>query len=190
MFAVKRIFRHWLPIAALATVACLLVFLAAQQVLRMNANDPQIQMVEDAAVVLAQGAKPESVLPAATVDVGNSLAPFMIVYDAAGNALASSGQLHGKTPALPDGVFAYTHQKGEDRVTWQPEANVRIAAVVTAFSGTQSGFVLAGRSLRESESRADQIESIAGLAWLASLVVTLAAVALSEVLLAEGKRSF
>jgi len=190
MFAVKRIFRHWLPIAALATVACLLVFLAAQQVLRMDANDPQIQMAEDSAVVLAQGAKAESVLPAATVDVGNSLAPFMIVYDSAGNPLASSGLLHGKTPALPAGVLEYTRQKGEDRVTWQPEDGVRIAAVLTSFSGTQSGFVLAGRSLREVENRADQIESIAGLAWLASLVVTLAAVALSEMLLAEGKRNF
>jgi len=190
MFAVKRIFRHWLPIAALATVASLLVYLAVQQVLRMGANDPQIQMVEDAAVVLAQGARPESVIPAATVDAGASLAPFMIVYDAAGNPLASSGRLHGETPALPAGVIEYTRQNGEDRVTWQPEAGVRIAAVVTGFNGTQSGFVLAGRSLREIEDRESQAESIAGLAWLASLVVTLAAVALSELLLAEGKRSF
>jgi len=190
MSAVKRIFRHWLPIAALATVACLTVFLAVQQELRMNANDPQIQMVEDAAVALGGGAKPASVLPAGSVDAGASLAPFMIVYDSGGNLLAASGQLHGHTPSLPAGVLDYVRKQGEDRVTWQPANGVRIAAVVTAFSGSQSGFVLAGRSLREVETREDQVESITGLAWLGSLVVTLGVTVVSELLMAEGKRSF
>jgi hypothetical protein len=49
------ILRHWLPLAALTTALCGLVYLAVQQALRQAANDPQIQMAEDAAYILSQG---------------------------------------------------------------------------------------------------------------------------------------
>jgi hypothetical protein len=73
----------------------------------------------------------------------------MIVYDDQGEAVASSGALHGQIPSLPAGVLDYVRENSEDRVTWQPEAGVRIAAVIVRFEGVESGFVLAGRSLRE-----------------------------------------
>jgi hypothetical protein len=102
---VRRIVRHWLPVATAATAVCGLVYLAVQQELWQSANHPQIQMSEDAPNALASGDAAEAVLPNPVVDVERSLAPFMIVFDEAGEALASSELLHGQVPSLPLGVL-------------------------------------------------------------------------------------
>jgi hypothetical protein len=157
MSKLKNILKYWLPLAATTTLLCGLVYLAVQQSLRWGANDPQIQMAEEAAAALSAGGTPESMLPATQVEISTSLASFMVVYNDKGEPLASSGLLHGTIPLLPAGVFDYTRQNIEDRVSWQPENGVRIAAVVVAYDGAQPGFVLAGRSLREVEKRESQI---------------------------------
>jgi hypothetical protein len=184
---IKPILNHWMPLASVATLLCALVYLAAQQSLRWGANDPQIQMAEDAAAALASGAAPASVLPVNQVEISASLAPFMVIYTDAGQPLASSGLLHGAAPALPSGVFDYTRQNGEDRISWQPESGVRMAAVVVAYGGAQPGFVLAARSLREVERRESQVEQITLIAWLGTLAVSLAVVVVCEMLFRDRK---
>ena len=185
----KNILRHWLPPAAVTTLLCGLVYLAVQQSLRWGANDPQIQMAEDAAAALAAGGTPVSVLPAGQVEISSSLAPFMVIYNDTGQPLASSGLLHGAAPLLPPGVLDYTRQNNEDRISWQPETRVRVAAVVVAYGGAQPGFVLAGRSLREVEKRESQIEQITGIAWLVTLAVSLVLVAGCELIFADKKQT-
>jgi hypothetical protein len=189
MSKAKNILRHWLPLAAVTTLLCGLVYLAIQQSLRWGANDPQIQMAEDAAAALAAGGTSESVLPAGRVEISNSLAPFMVLYSDTGQPLASSGLLHGAAPLLPPSIFDYTRQNSEDRVSWQPEAGVRVAAVVVAYGGAQPGFVLAGRSLREVEKRESQAEQITGIVWLVTLVVSLVLVAGCELIFADKKQA-
>jgi hypothetical protein len=179
MDKLKDVLKHWLPIGAVATILCGLVYVAVQQELRISANDPQIQMAEDAAAQLAAGASPSSVVPATRVDLGKSLAPFLIVFDGGGNPVASSAILQGQTPQLPSGVLDYVRGNGEDRITWQPAPGIRMASVVVRFQGAKSGFVLAARSLREVERREDEAELEAGLAWLASLAASLALVVLA-----------
>jgi hypothetical protein len=190
MSRIKNILRHWLPLAAVTTLLCGLVYLVVQQSLRWGANDPQIQMAEDGAADLAAGGTPESLLPVAQVEISNSLAPFMVIYKDTGEPLASSGLLHGTIPLLPSGVFDYTRQKGEDRVSWQPEPGVRIAAVVVAYNGTQPGFVLAGRSLREVEKRESQVEQITGIAWVVTLAGSLVVVAGCKLILGQKNPVF
>jgi hypothetical protein len=187
MQKVIRILRSWLPLACVITAMCGLVYISEQQSLRQNANDPQIQIAEDAADALARGATVESVMPANKIDVAKSLAPFVIVYDAAGKPIASSGLLRDQIPALPSGVFDYVRQHGEDRLTWQPDNGVRIAAVVIDYKGAKPGFVLAGRSLREVEKRVDLMGMYAVAAWIATLGATLGLIGLGEVFLTEKK---
>lgn len=185
---VKNILRYWLPLAAVTTLLCGLIYLVVQQSLRQGANDPQIQMAEDAAAALAAGGTPESVLPVSQVEISSSLAPFMVVYSDTGEPLASSARLHGAIPALPPGIFDYTRNNREDRVSWQPESEVRIAAVVVAYGGAQPGFVLAGRSLREVEKRESQVEKITGVVWLVTLAGSLIIVAGCELIFADRNR--
>jgi hypothetical protein len=174
------ILKQWLPIAAVAAILCCLVYAAVQQALREGADDPQIQMAEDAASAFAAGSAPQALLPAAQIDIGKSLAPFFIFFDAAGKPVASSASLHGEPPSPPVGVFEYVRSHGEERVTWQPEPGVRIASVIVRVNGPVYGFVLAGRSLREVEKREARLMSEAAAALLFTLGISLALVGFRE----------
>lgn len=177
---VTRILLRALPFAFLATALSALVYLAVQQAGRHLANDPQIQMARDAAAALAAGQPIPAVVPAQLVDFGQSLAPFVAVLDDAGTAVASSGRLRGQPPVLPAGVLEHVRQSGEEQVTWQPEPGVRIATVVVRRAGAPPGFVVAGRSLAETESRIEQIQTIVLLGWIATIVGLLVLVGIGE----------
>ena len=158
---------YWLGAAVIITVVYLTIAATVQHLLRIGANDPQIQMAEDGAARLGQG-EPATNLLGGDVDVATSLAPFLIIYDVDGRVVASSARLRGTTPTLPVGVLHQTSPGNENRLTWQPRPGVRLASVVVA-SG--KGYVLSGRSLREVEQRASDAEHLIAAAWAGSLVV-------------------
>ena len=177
----KDAVRRWIPIAIGITLLAVLVYTAAQQVLRHSANDPQIQVAEDAASLLSGCQPPHEVVPANTVNIARSLALYTIVFDETGQPVATSAVLNGRTPTPPAGVFDYVRQHGEERFSWQPAVGVRSAAVMVHYAGaTRSGFVLAGRSLREVERREGQLLILVCLFWAITLPATLAATLLVE----------
>lgn len=158
----------------------MLIYASVQQSYRQDANDPQIELANDTADALADGQSIDSSVPGITVSVAKSLAPFMIVYDANGNEVASSVTLDGQTPQLPRGVLASAKEMGENRVTWQPEEGVRIAAVIVPY---EDGFVLAGRNMREIEEREAQLTMFAGVAWILTMIATFLVIIFGELLL-------
>ncbi len=169
----------WVPFAVVVTMVAGLAYGLDQQNLRSGANDPQIQLAEDAAARLDAGATATAVVAssATRVDIARSLAPFVIVYDLRDQPMASSGELDGAVPVPPQGV-TLSARTSEDRVTWQPRSGVRIAAVVVGYRG---GAVLAGRSLRLVEQRADDALAVTAVLWVAALVLTwLAVVGIAE----------
>ena len=172
-FARPALVFNTLVLGGISTVLALALYSIPQQVLRLGANDPQVQLAGDLVARLEQGMAPSEAIPAGTVDMAHSLAPFVIAYDTQGQPLASQAQLNGTTPVPPAGVFDYARKHGENRLTWQPirgrEHGLRIAAVIKPVGGAQPGFVLAGRSMREVEDRIAQVQQMAGLAWLAML---------------------
>jgi hypothetical protein len=172
-FARPALLYNALVLTGLSTGLALALYAIPQQVLRQDANDPQIAMAGDLVVRLEQGAAPAEAVPAASVDIARSLSPFVIVYDDRGLPLASQAQLDGKTPAPPAGVFDFVRQHGEERPSWQPRRGVRIAAVIQRVGGAHPGFVLAGRSLREVEAREEQVQQMAGAIWIGMLGVIL-----------------
>jgi hypothetical protein len=187
MPVVREVLRRWLPLAAAIAALCLLIYSAVQQSHRSGADDPQIQLAEDAVRALESGATAASVLPSAKVEIERGLAPFVIVYDGQGQAIAGSGTLRGRLAAPPPGVFGFVRANGEERVTWQPERGVRIASVVRRLTAPSAGFVLAGRSLREVETREANLRRMCALALVAALGGSLLVAALAERLL--GKRT-
>ncbi|HEX7974916.1 MAG TPA: hypothetical protein VF498_10935 [Anaerolineales bacterium] len=179
---VRTVLKYWLVLALVITALSGMVYLTVQQSFRLGANDPQIQMAEDAAAALESGQPAAGLVPPGKVDIARSLAPYLIVFGPDGKALASNAVLHGQTPALPDGVLDYTRRNGEDRISYQPEPGVRSAAVIAAVNGGQGGFVLAGRSLREVEKRIDLLGLQVGAAWAAAILASLALVSVLEAL--------
>ncbi len=170
---VRTTVKYWILVGIVIVGLWVLLAATIQQVIRQSANDPQVQMAEDAAASLAAGQSIQNVVPANKVDIATSLASYVVVFDTNGKPIASSGQLNGQMPTMPSGVFDSVRQSGEDRITWQPQAGVRSAVVVTQFKGQTSGFVLAGRSLRESERMQDNITQLLSVGLIGLLIVIL-----------------
>jgi hypothetical protein len=149
------ILKTWLVVVVVITLILGIVYVTAQQIARLSANDLLVQVARDTADTLSDGAEPEEVLPYEEVDIAKSLSPYIVVFDNSGKALAGSGILHGELPTLPSGVFEFARQNVENRVTWQPERGVRSATVIVHYGGDEPGFVLAGG--RCARSRAASI---------------------------------
>jgi hypothetical protein len=177
----------WLPIAVVITILSGLIYISVQQSYRQNMNDPQIQIAEDIATSLSAGESPQKLIaPFEHIDISKSLSPYVIIVDHNLKPIVSSAELDGKIPLPPAGVFGSVKKyinfigselsregadRRENRVTWQPRQDVRSAIVVIPYThGTDSGFVLAGRSLREVEVRVQNLTLFVFLAWIASLI--------------------
>lgn len=176
-----RVLARWIQLAALATALSLLVYLAVQQVGRQTANDPQLQVARDAAVALAAGQPAAALTSGSQVDIGRSLSPWITIVDERGNIIASSGRLHGELRTVPAGVLETARSIGEERVTWQPERGVRMATIV--IHNPNGGFVVAGRSLQESEERTAHYGSLVLAGWLATILGLLVVVWATEAFL-------
>lgn len=165
----RRALAIYLPVAALLTFTCALGYGLVQQDLRTGANDPQLQMAEDAATALNAGAAPATLLGTAKVDVARSLAPFTVIFNSTGAVVATDGVLDGHDPIPPTGVLDGARLNPPNTVTWQPRPGVRIAQASVPWTG---GTVLVGRSLREVERREDQLLLLVAAAWLVGLAGT------------------
>lgn len=181
----KTALLYWAVLFIAITVAAGIVYAAEQQGLRLAADEPQVQIVSDAAYALENGQPIDRIVSQLPIDLARSLSPFVIIYDAEKRVVSSTGTLNGNVPSLPAGVLDRASKHGEDRVTWTPAPSVRIAAVVMPFAGPNPGFILVGRSLREVEYRIGQIGRLVFLSWLAASVATLVAVIISALLAAR-----
>lgn len=136
------------------------VYTAIQQNYRQNANDPQTQLAGDVAAMMSAGSLPKDALYTYVpqVDPSTSLAPFVTIVDSSGNVSATTMNLNGGTPLPPSGVLSAASTTHQNRVTWQPQTGTRIALVVQAYKhDNNTGYVLAGRSLKEVEVREDML---------------------------------
>jgi hypothetical protein len=166
---------RWLPLGLAITMVCGIVYAVTQQTYRRNANDPQVMVAHDIAAGLEAGKRPDELVSRETVDPSKSLAPFVIIFDADRHVVASTLEIGGKTPAPPAGVLAAAKATGENRVTWQPRPDARIASVVVPVKGGAQGYVLAGRSLAVVEERVSTLTLSMGVGWAATMVATLLA---------------
>jgi hypothetical protein len=179
----------WLALSFAISVAAGISYFTMQQSLRQSANWPQAQMAADAAAALSAGQAADALVSGSKIDISAAQAPFLVIYDADGNAVASSATLNGDAPKLPKGVLDYTAQKGEDRVTWMPNRTIRIAAVVVKVQGGPGGAVLAGRSLKETESTIDNIGRLVLAAWAGSEAFLLVVCLLAGLVMKNNKQT-
>ena len=162
--------RLWIGLMMLLTAGCLGAYVVMQQGERLGANDPQVQLAEDAAAALEHGRTAAQVVGSDTVDVARSLAPFVVVLDDTDAPLASSGQLDGRTPVPPRGMLAAVRATGEERLTWAPRPGVRLASVARRVRGPRPSVVVAARSLREAERRITTIGHLIVFGWCISAI--------------------
>jgi hypothetical protein len=87
-----------------------------------------------------------------------------MVFDKNKNLLATSGMMGNDRPSYPKGVLDHVDQKGEARVTWQPQTGLRFATVAIKFD---KGYIVAARSLHETENLISIIGRLVLMAWVA-----------------------
>lgn len=154
-------------------------YIFVQQSYRQNANDPQVQLTEDIARILSQGRDPEDVIPPQSqTEMTSGLQAFAIIYDESGKILASSVVLDGKPPVAPKAALNMAKNLPDNRITWEPKKGVKVAAVIKHFGGPKPGYILAGRSLREVESRIRILTNQFVIAEISLVVLWLIAVLL------------
>ncbi len=138
-------------------------------ILRQSADDPQIQLSEDAAQKLEISAEAAQPLTNGSIDVATSLAPYVVLYSTDGQPISGNGYLDSMLPALPLGVLTTADEKGQNRITWQPRPGLRQALVITKAGA--KGFAVSGRSLRETENRISQLSGFIIFGWIVSLLL-------------------
>jgi hypothetical protein len=120
----------------------------------LSADDLPATLAQSTASQLDRGLTPDQALPRERTELTHSLSPFVLVYDAGGQPLASSATLDGEPPGYPTGVLKTLSVQRESRVTWQPEPGIRLATVGLLWNG---GIVVAGQSLRLTEQHIDTL---------------------------------
>lgn len=167
-----RVFR-FIPLAGLALSVFVVIYIAGQQIYRMNADDPQIQMVEDAARFLNRGGKPSELLSqTARVDLTSSLLPFVAIYDSTGKIIGTNAFFDDVPISIPATVITSAKEGVQNRVTWQSKNGPRVALVVGRFTqGPVYGYVAVGRSLRDVEDRISNLGKICFVGFMLSLVI-------------------
>jgi hypothetical protein len=176
----RPIFFHALTLGIVLTLfGCFATFIF-QGLLRRGANEPQIQMGAAYASKIESGIKPADAIPRNNVDIENSLEPFTIFYDDDGAPVTATGHLNQTIPTPPAGVFNYvrSHAGRTDNITWQPQPDVRIAAIVRRISGPHPGYLITGRSLRLVEEQENILRDMVFGGWFLVVFLLIAGAAL------------
>lgn len=169
---VRDVSRIFVPLFVTFTLVVAVVYGASHQILRSLANDPQIEIAESLSASLAAGQTVPALDPANAIDMGKSLALYASVYDASGKVTVTSGVLNGQQIAVPKGVLDYAKEHGENRVTWAPENGTRQAIIVRYYTtGSDEGYVVIGRSLRETEKTLGELAMLLVITWLSGSVI-------------------
>jgi hypothetical protein len=172
-------FRTWLAIAGAATLIIGVSYVMVQQSTRLSANDAPLALAQYIKNGLENGASPNDLVPASSIDLRNNNNLFAVVTDGSQDVLASSAKLDDKNPLPPKGVFIYTKSHGSDNFTWQPAAKVRLATYVLSYGqAPNNGFIVTGQSLNQYEKRIQTYTWLALAAWTAALAWTFMALLL------------
>lgn len=185
----RKTFIAWLPLAFAISVLCGLGYTLVQQDLRQTAYDEPQRLAQDVTAKLVTNTPATALNMSQTVNISDSLSPYVIIYNASGQPIAGTGLLDTILPTPPTGVFAYAVTNGENRITWQPRPDVRSAIVVIAMSGNNSGYVLAGQSLLMTETHTEQLLMLTAFGWIVALIGSFFLEGFHQISLAKAQKN-
>jgi len=176
----------WLPLSVAIVCIYGIMYLVVQQYIRLSANEILTEYAENTRSKLENGMTPDSIIKEIPkIDMAKSLSPFVMIYNNARILIASSASLKENYPAIATGTLDYAEKNNGNKVTWQPQQEVRNATVILHCTKDGQGyFILAGRSLREIENR----EHFVLLQTFAGMMLTLFATFVMVVIVQGFKR--
>jgi K+-sensing histidine kinase KdpD len=171
----KKVFVFWIIILLVSTFTSAMIYVIAQQSLRLAANIAPSQLAVETSMNLDSGKAAAAAAPANKTDISKSLSPFVIIYDNNKNVVAASATVSGAQPNYPSAVLKSVTKDNQARVTWQPKEDLRFATVAVKSS---NGYVVAGESLSETENIISTIGKLVLFSWLGFAVFSALALAL------------
>ena len=114
--------------------------------------------------------------PPVRVDVATSTEPFIVILDASGLPLYSTGELAGEPPAIPAAIVVEATQTGESQATLRPVDQVEFRVHARPWDRPdlgQSGVAIAGQSTAFIN---EQLRGLSALLWITGIVLTIVAV--------------
>ncbi|GAC1379717.1 MAG: hypothetical protein NVSMB45_02200 [Ginsengibacter sp.] len=99
-----------------------------------------------------------------SIDIQNSLMPFVTIYDSTAQPIKSSGKLSGQFLKIPAGVFNNIKRGEMKSITTQPQKDIRLAMVILRSNHDQ--YIAVGRSLLEVENREKSLIQMVMIAWI------------------------
>ncbi len=145
------------------------IYCVTHQIYRANANDPQVEVTNQVADVINQNVPLDAIVSEAEqIDMAQSLSLFVMIFDKDKKLIGSSAVIDGQTPTPSDQAFEVAKSSGDKRFTWEPKTGVKVAAVLKMVG--DKGYVLAGRSLKEVETRQAGLIKTLAIGWAASVL--------------------
>jgi len=162
--------KYLILLMIIVTLFAGMVYLVAQQLLRQNANEIPTQEAMSVIYKLSSGVPLSDFSKTDNIDMLATLEPFFQIYDSSKVLVTSSAVIGTTTPIVPNGVLLYVDEAGlANNVTWQPKTRVRAAIVVMPINDKNfTGYVVGGRSLKETEIIIDKLLVVSALGWAAS----------------------
>lgn len=170
---VRTVLAIAIPLAAVASIVLAVGYVQDQQILRQSANEPQVQLSESIAAQIDAGVPPQAIVQGGATPLELMQTPFILIYDGSGKIIGGNTSLNGQAPVLPAGVLGAGKgigPAGENRITWQPKNDLREALVVAPYTQASStGYVVVGRSLRETENEEHALTLRAVFGWVGTM---------------------
>lgn len=167
-----RIVAIFLTLVVIISIVFVTICYTARGVMRQSANDPQVEVTDQVASIIRQGAPLDQIISAAEqVDLGDSQALFVMIFDKDKKLVGTSATLNGQPISIPDEAFDRAKAGSDYRFTREPQQGSRFALVVKAVD--DSGYVVAGRSLAEMEKRATNLYQPLWIGWVLSVLAAL-----------------
>jgi hypothetical protein len=163
---------HFLA-ALIITGILFTVYACVQQTYRKAADDPQTQIARDISSRLNRNLAVDHLLPADTIEITEDEGIFVQLYNSDRQLVMSTAQLNKKEPQLPKGVFDNADKNGEAALSWEPQKGIREATIVVPVLSPQVAYVVAGRSLKETEIRESNLEKMIFISFAISIGIVL-----------------
>lgn len=162
----------FLSLVLLVTTIFVSICYASRAVFRQAANDPQIEVTEQVAKIIEQGVPLEAIISSAeVVELNDSKALFVVIYDGEKNLVASSATLDGQSLSIPAEQVALASGQDTHRFDWQPKDELKFALVSKKVG--DSAYIVAGRSLAETTLRMESLRPILFGGWIVSILFSL-----------------
>jgi hypothetical protein len=171
----------WIVLAIAISFVFGFIFIATHQTIRSEANATLVDTAQNIAGYLENDDTIDSQIEqlsgqieqSTKVNLANSDKVFVSIYDGEGKPNASTGNVKGTARELDKGVIDTAKKNGVNKISWAPESDVRVAIVVYPIKKGDKGYLVVGKSLKETESNITRIGKILLVGWIITLLITL-----------------